>query len=432
MTELLVLINGNLAGRAFADRRGRSGFLYDDAWRNSRDAIPLSLSLPLANNQHDSDAVAAVLWGFLPDNEHVLQRWAARFHVSPRNPLALLGHVGEDCAGAAQFVRPERIDDVVDGGPGEVAWLDEASVAERLRQVRRDAGATRRQDDIGQFSLPGAQPKIALHRDDGRWGVPQGRMPTTHILKPPTGAHEGYVENEHFCLTLARSLGLSVCESAILHFEDEIAICVTRYDRDYLAGRWWRVHQEDFCQALGVMPQRKYQNQGGPSPAAINEVLRQYSGQPHDDRANFLLVLVFNWLIGGSDAHAKNYSLLIGSGGVVRLAPFYDISSALPYPEIDRRRLKMAMKVGSHYRWHDISLRDWLALGNEMGFPGEYTREIMMLVGRSIADLAAVVAVGMKQEGVEHPIVSMLVDSISESADRCLKMLSVSSDARTG
>ena len=95
MTELLVLINGNLAGRAFADRRGRSGFLYDDAWRNSRDAIPLSLSLPLANNQHDSDAVAAVLWGFLPDTEHVLQRWAARFHVSPRNPLTLLGHVGE-------------------------------------------------------------------------------------------------------------------------------------------------------------------------------------------------------------------------------------------------------------------------------------------------------------------------------------------------
>jgi len=432
MTELTVLINGRLAGRAFADKHGHPEFVYDEAWRNSRDAIPLSLSLPLANKQHDSDTVAAVLWGFLPDNEHILQRWASQFHVSPRNPLALLGHVGEDCAGAAQFVRPERVADVLDGGPGVVEWLDEASVAERLRQVRRDAGATRRQDDVGQFSLPGAQPKIALHRDDGRWGIPQGRTPTTHILKPPTGAYDGYVENEHFCLTLARSLRLSVCESAILHFGDEITICVTRYDREYQAGRWWRVHQEDFCQALGVMPQQKYQNQRGPSPAQIGEVLHQYSEQPQVDRANFLLVLVFNWLIGGSDAHAKNYSLLIGAGGSVRLAPFYDISSALPYPEIDRRKLKMAMKVGSHYRWHEISVRDWLALGDELGFSEEYTREVLTLVGKSIADFAAMVASRMKQEGVDHPIIDTLVDSISESSDRCLKMLSASSDARPG
>jgi serine/threonine-protein kinase HipA len=101
MTELLVLINGRLAGRATADGRGRLGFTYDDDWQNRRDAIPLSLSLPLANTHHDSDTVAAVLWGFLPDNEHILQRWASQFHASPRNPLALLGHVGEDCAGAA-------------------------------------------------------------------------------------------------------------------------------------------------------------------------------------------------------------------------------------------------------------------------------------------------------------------------------------------
>lgn len=426
MTELLVLINGRLAGRASADGRGRLGFTYDDDWQNRRDAIPLSLSLPLANTHHDSDTVAAVLWGFLPDNEHVLQRWASQFHTSPRNPLALLGHVGEDCAGAAQFVRPERADAVLDGGDDAVQWLDETSIAERLRQVRRDAGATRRQDDIGQFSLPGAQPKIALHRDDGRWGIPQGRTPTTHILKPPTGAYEGYVENEHFCLTLARELGLSVCESTILRFEDEITICVTRYDRHHQEGRWWRVHQEDFCQALGVMPQRKYQNQGGPSSVQISQVLHQYSEQPQVDRANLLLVLAFNWLIGGSDAHAKNYSLLIGAGGNVRLAPFYDISSALPYPQIDRRKLKMAMKVGSHYRWHDISLRDWLALGNEMCFSEEYIREVLMLASGAITDVAAAVAASMREQGIGHPVVDTLVDAIAGSADRCLRMLGAS------
>lgn len=427
MTELFVLINGSMAGRVYADRRGRLKFTYDDDWRNSRDAIPLSLSLPLATKHHESDSVAVVLWGFLPDNEHILQRWAGQFHVSPRNPLALLGHVGEDCAGAAQFVRVDRVDAILGNGPGAVDWLDEATVAERLRQVRGDASATRRQDDIGQFSLPGAQPKIALHWDNRRWGIPQGRMPTTHILKPPTGVYEGYVENEHFCLMLARRLGLSVCESTILHFEDEITICVRRYDRQYQAGCWWRVHQEDFCQALGSMPQRKYQNEGGPSPAQIGDVLQQYSTQPQTDRENFLFVLAYNWLIGGSDAHAKNYSLLLGTGGGVRLAPFYDISSALPYPQIDRRKLKMAMKIGSHYRWHDISLRDWLALGNDLGFSEEYIREVLGLVGNAIPNLAATVADEMRQEGIRHSVLDTLVTAITGSAERCLKMLSASS-----
>lgn len=425
MTALLVLINGRLAGRVFADRYGKPRFAYYSEWKNSRDAIPLSLSLPLVASDHAPETVAAVMWGFLPDNEHVLQRWASRFGVSPRNPLSLLAHCGEDCAGAAQFVRPDRLESALDGENDAVAWLDETSVAERLRHVRQDAGQTRRPGDVGQFSLPGAQPKIALHQSDGRWGIPQGRIPTTHILKPPTGAYDGYVENEHFCLSLARRLGLSACESAVLRFQDEITICVTRYDRyhETVDGHWGRIHQEDFCQALGMMPQLKYQNEGGPSPAQIGDVLQQYSSQPPVDRENFLFTLVFNWLIGGTDAHAKNYSLLISAHAHVRLAPLYDISSVLPYPQLDRRKLKMAMKIGSHYRWHDISLRDWLKLGKELGFPEDHTRTILRLVGRNIADAAASEASAMKSAGIDHPVVDRLVDAISESADRCLGML---------
>lgn len=423
MSELLVLMHGQLAGRAFSDRHGQPHFAYDWAWQRNRDAIPLSLSLPLAASDHSPDTVVAVMWGFLPDNEHVLQRWGSRFHVSPRNPLSLLAHVGEDCAGAAQFVRPERLDEVLGSAKGDVKWLDEAEVAERLRQVRQDAGQTRQQGDIGQFSLPGAQPKIALHRDAGRWGIPQGAMPTTHILKPPTGTYEGYVENEHFCLNLARRLGLSVCRSEVMRFADEIAICVARYDRANVEGRWWRVHQEDFCQALGVMPQRKYQNDGGPSPVQMADVLQQYSSQPQADRENFFFALVFNWLIGGTDAHAKNYSLLIGAGADVLLAPLYDISSALPYPELDRRKLKMAMKIGSHYRWHDINLADWTKLGADMGFREDYVRHVLTLVNHAIADEASAEASRMRGEGVWHPVIDTLVDRIAESAGRSVRML---------
>ncbi len=424
MTELLVLLNGTLAGRAYANKQGNPLFTYDSQWRSTLDAMPLSLSLPLAASEHASATVAAVLWGFLPDNEHVLQSWGTEFQVSPRNPLSLLANVGEDCAGAAQFVRPDRIDEILNSANDQsIAWLDESAVAERLREVRRNAGATRRRGDLGQFSLPGAQPKIALHRDRNKWGVPQGRVPTTHILKPPTGAYEGYAENEHFCLNLARRIGLSVCESAVVKYEDEIAICVRRYDRINENGRWQRIHQEDFCQAIGVMPQLKYQNDGGPSPAQIVQVLNDYSSEPKADRENFLLALIFNWVIGGTDAHAKNYSLLITSGLRVRLAPLYDISSALPYPDLDRRKLKMAMKVGNHYRWYEIRLADWLKLGRELGFSAEYMREVLRLVATLTPDAAASEAHAMQRAGIAHPIISRLVDEIARSAARCLIML---------
>lgn len=424
MSELLVLMNGVVAGSAFANRQGLPCFKYQEQWCSIKEAIPLSLSLPFAERAHVPATVAAVLWGFLPDNEHVLQTWGRRFQVSPRNPLSLLANVGEDCAGAAQFVRPERLEHVLNGGDDQCTdWLEAASVAERLRQVRRDAGETRRQGDVGQFSLPGAQPKIALQRDGSRWGIPQGRAPTTHILKPPTGAYEGYVENEHFCLNLARRMGLSVCESSIVHFEDEIAICVKRYDRVQAGEGWQRVHQEDFCQALGIMPQLKYQNEGGPSPAQVIHVLHDHSSEPQADRENFLLALIFNWMIGGTDAHAKNYSMLISSGARVRLAPLYDISSALPYPQHDRRKLKMAMKVGNRYRWYEIGLADWLKAGRDLGFSGEYMRNMLGLVSRILPDAATAEASAMKVAGIDHLIIGRLVDEIAQSARRCLAML---------
>lgn len=421
MNELLVLIDGHLVGRVSADSNGHPRLVYDAAWRSHHEAYPLSLSLPLAKEHHPAETVAAVMWGLLPDNEQVLQRWASRFHVSPRNPLSLLAHVGEDCAGAVQFLRPERVDELLRDNGHEVDWLDDADVAARLRDVRRDAGQTRRDGDLGQFSLPGAQPKIALQRQGDRWGVPRGRAPTTHILKPPTGAFDGYAENEHFCLNLARRMGLSVCASEIVHFGDETAICVERYDRLRIDGEWRRVHQEDFCQALGVMPQRKYQNEGGPSPAQIAEVLQRYSIQPRVDRENFLLALVFNWLVAGTDAHAKNYSLMISPHGGIRLAPLYDITSAWPYPSLNRRKLKFAMKVGSHYRLHDIRWADWSKLAVELGFKPDFVAHVMRLAASVIADLAATEARAVKANGVRHPVIDRLVTAIADAAVQTLK-----------
>src|SRR5262249_18335136 len=148
------------------------------------------------------------LWGLLPDNEFVLDRWARRFQVSARNVFALISHVGEDCAGAVQFVTRERLGAVQSGDSDNIDWLDEAGLAQRLRILHEDHAAWRLPRDTGQFSLAGAQPKTALFFQEGRWGIPSGRVPTTHILKPPTGRFDGHAENEHVCLALARALGL--------------------------------------------------------------------------------------------------------------------------------------------------------------------------------------------------------------------------------
>jgi len=311
--ELVALLDGREVGRVRSDARGRLTFTYDGDWRKAPDAYPLSLSMPLAAEEHGPAVVQSFLWGLLPDNELVLERWAKKFQVSARNVFALISHVGEDCAGAVQFVTLDRLAAMRSGEKDKVEWLDKQGIAERLRTLREDHAAWRLADDTGQFSLAGAQPKTALLLQNGRWGIPSGRIPTTHILKPPTGHFDGHAENEHFCLALARSLGLPVAQSRVMHFEKEVAIVIERYDRLRKGNEIARIHQEDTCQVLGTMPTKKYQNEGGPGVANIVELLRTYSSDRVTDVDTFTDAIGLNWLIAGTDAHAKNYSLLIGA-----------------------------------------------------------------------------------------------------------------------
>jgi len=190
------------------DAHGNPHFTYTPEWQGADGAFPLSLCLPLTAATHPPGPVADVAWGLLPDNDNTLQGWASRFHVSPRNPVSLLAHVGEDCAGAVQFVASERVEAVLAGEADGIEPLSDAQVAARLSQVRRDVGSGRWLGDIGQFSLAGAQAKIALLKTADGWAVPSGRIPTTHILKPPGSDYNGFVENEMFCLRLARVMGM--------------------------------------------------------------------------------------------------------------------------------------------------------------------------------------------------------------------------------
>src|SRR5215831_3959258 len=281
--ELIVLLDSREVGRVSRDNKGQLSFVYNEAWRHHANAYPISLSMPLSSGEYGHDKINAFLWGLLPDNEIILDKWSQRFHVSARNPFGLIANVGEDCAGAIQFVRPERLESVLNGTPADVLWLNESEVAERLRLLAKDHAAWRTQSDTGQFSLAGAQPKTALLFQDDRWGVPSGRTPTTHILKPPIADLDGHPENEHFCLILASKLGLVVPPSKVGRFEEQIAIVVQRYDRISTKDGLRRVHQEDVCQALGLLPTKKYEAEGGPGAASVVTLLERSSIKPQED-----------------------------------------------------------------------------------------------------------------------------------------------------
>lgn len=420
---LVALMGDDRMGQVLRDTRGRLRFVYDDAWRSARGSYPLSLSMPLALAEHPHAVVDAYLWGLLPDNDLIVERWAQRFHVSPRSAVALLAHVGEDCAGAVRFATLERVGDLTREGRGSIEWLDERAVAERLRALRHDASAWWRLTDGGQFSLAGAQPKTALFFDGKRWGMPNGRVPTTHILKPGAPDLAGHAANEHFCLVLARRLGLPAASSRVMRFEDQVAIVVQRYDRISSGRRTVRVHQEDLAQALGVHPATKYESDGGPGVGAIVRLLRQHSGRVDEDLDTFLRALVLQWLLGGTDAHAKNYSVLIGADGRVRLAPLYDVASALPYAGKQTRKLKLAMKIGGKYRLEEIGRYQWQKAATDLGLEEGRVLDVVQQMAGGAAEAAAEVAGELRGEGIASESIATLAALVAARARQCARLL---------
>jgi len=426
VTELVAILDGIEVGRIHQNA-GRLKFRYCERWLALQGAYPISTAMPLLIQDHSHAKIEPFLWGLLPDNEQTLSRWGQYFQVSPRNPFALLSNVGEDCAGAIQFAPPEKLDQLLGATASEdVEWLDERAISDRLKLLKNDAGAGRIARDRGQFSLAGAQPKTAFLRDESqdRWGVPSGRTPTTHIFKPPTGEFDGFAENEHLCLAVARQIGLVAASSEILTFGDQIAIVVERYDRRRRGqtNKVSRIHQEDFCQALSVAPTKKYQSQGGPSPLNILQHLRSHiptTVERESDVMRFCDALIFNWLIVGSDAHAKNYSILIGGEGSVRLAPLYDVISLLPYGDQNPLRAKLAMKIGDEYAVDKITNAEWAKFSASARVSKDKLYERIKELSHALPEAFAKQAARMRSQGLQHGILEGLTDAV---ADRCTRV----------
>ena len=247
--------------------------------------------------------------------------------------------------------------------PGAYEPIDEATLAGLLAELPKHpllAGKAGL-----RLSLAGAQNKMAVARIGEGYALPLNGAPSTHILKPPSPYFAGLIENECFCMKLAAAIGLNVAGVRIGRAQDSSFLEIERYDRRHLSGGTLeRIHQEDFCQALGVAPEMKYQSEGGPGLKRCFELVRSVSSAPALDLLRLFDAVVFNYLIGNGDAHGKNFSLLY-EGREIRLAPLYDLVCTQAHPELSKT---MAMKLGGERNPENVVARNWRKFADEEGF----------------------------------------------------------------
>jgi len=404
-----VYLRRHLVGQLIQDENGQLAYNYAESWLNHAGAIPLSHSLPLKKGRFNRNECRGFFAGVLPD-ESKREIIAKNLGISARNDFAMLEQIGGECAGAVTFIPageklPER--------NYSYRPLTGGKLAEILRMLpRRPLMAG---EDGIRLSLAGAQDKIAVHVADDHISIPLGGAPSTHIIKPAIERFEGIVFNEAFCMKLAHAIGLHTAKAEVGKVEDIDYLLIQRYDRialrDAPAGPEYleREHQEDFCQALGISPDNKYQNEGGPSLKQCFALLRELSSAPVIDLQRLLDAVIFNFLVGNHDAHGKNFSLLYGRE--TRFAPLYDVLSTAYYPELAQ---KMAMKIGGEYVSDKVLPKHFDLLAEEAGLAKP-------MVKQHVQELAETVLSKTPDLITEHPTAKAVAALIQSRCARTLE-----------
>ena len=388
MRELVVWMNGERVGVWSRGRTGRHRFTYDASWLESEHVRALSLSLPIpVGREVAGDAVVNYFDNLLPENERIRRRLSMRFKTGSTEAFELLQAIGRDCVGAVQLLPPDQEPEGFNHLDFEV--LKDAEVERILEGVTAPVGPLMaNQEDSLRISIAGAQEKTALLRVGKKWCQPRRSTPTTHIFKLPLGLVGGRrldlspsVENEWLCAQILAELGLPVAHTEMVRFGAQKVLVVERFDRRWMAKHAWiaRLPQEDFCQALGVAFENKYEADGGPGIAQCLKVLAG-SENASDDGRLFLCAQLAFWLLAATDGHAKNFSLFLHKGDRYRLTPLYDVLSAWPVigsraNQVSWQRAKLAMAVRSknaHYKLAEIQTRHWRELANKSGVEGAW------------------------------------------------------------
>lgn len=396
---LAIWLNDIHVANVERERKGRLRLSYTSgALQVFEGGTPiLSLDLPVTTESYPNGRTRAFLDGLLPEGQPRLAL-AADLNLPAGDVFGLLTALGRDCAGAL-VIQDAELPPPAIPSTATAAPLDKDELADlvvNLRSAPLGVGRGVR------LSLAGVQEKLLLTRmPDGNWGRPVDGTPSTHILKPEIGRYANTVENEAFCMRVARSLGLDVANVETIPVDDRSVLVVERYDRVISAdGSVRRIHQEDFCQALGMPSDRKYQEDGGPALATIVRVLQNVAD--NDAPEMFLRALTLNVALGNCDAHAKNFSLLHTTSGALQLAPLYDLMATRLYPVDDR----LAMYVDMVQKADRVTAERIVNEATAWGMRRDQAQDIVLdLLDRTPS---AIVAAADQTAGVPEALVELV------------------------
>jgi serine/threonine-protein kinase HipA len=405
-----VYLHNELVGHLTQDDGGQMIFDYAESWLQKPGATPLSQSLPLRNRRFKRNECRGFFAGILPE-ENKREIIARNLGISARNDYAMLEQIGGECAGAVTFTSagealPER-----NYGYRPLSSPDLAAILKELPKRPLLAG-----EKGIRLSLAGAQDKVAVRIEGNEISLPLGGAPSTHILKPAVERFTGVVFNEAFCMKLAAAAGLPAAKVEAKVVEGIEYLLVERYDRVHQknaegATSLDRLHQEDFCQAQGIVSETKYQKEGGPSLKQCFALLREMSSTPVIDLSRLLDAVIYNYLVGNNDAHGKNFSLLYHGVGTalqkIRLAPLYDVVSTTYYPELSK---DMAMKIGGEYSSDKVTPKDFERLAEEAGLAKPFVKN-------RVSEMAETVIANFDKAGIEHPIAQAVAAAIRKRCE---------------
>ena len=357
MKQLYICYQSKVVGELIINEHQHYQFQYNQNWLENTNAFALSCSLPLQQEPFSQQFSYAFFSNLIPEG-NLRHKIASVLGISEKNDFALLEAIGGEVAGAISLLNVPPTS--YNSTQGSQRNLSEKQLEQIIGTL--DARPFLVAEEGLRLSLAGAQNKLPIIYQNQQFALPLGQTPSTHILKPDPNRTDipHLAVNEAYCMALAKACDLQVAHAELIPISEQECFLTRRYDRK----NGQRLHQEDFCQALGIVPFNKYESEGGPSFSDCSQLITQFSSRPAADKKLLLRWTLFNYLIGNADAHGKNISFLHQPQRVV--SPFYDLLSTTIYPDLTSR---LSMKIGKENRPQWIMQRHWQRYCDEIQVP---------------------------------------------------------------
>ena len=418
MRTLSVWWDRVVVGTLQVNQHGQMRFTYAADWLADTSRPAISFSLPKQEQPFTQRQCRPFFAGLLLE-EAQRDVIAGALGISRGNDFAFLEALGGDVAGALSLWPAGEVPPVPEptGTPRSLSDDELVEVLDTL--PRRPLLAGR---EGLRLSLAGAQTKLPVVLVDDRVALPASGQPTTHILKPAIARYPRTTENEALVMTLAAAVGLPVAPVTARSVEGRSYLLVTRYDRRFDAkGQTHRLHQEDFCQALGIVPERKYAAEGGPTFKTGFDLLRRATAVPAVAVLAFLDAAIFNLIVGNADAHGKNFSLLYQSAGV-SLSPFYDLLSTVAYPDLSPN---LAMKIARRATLEEIGQVTWTAFAEDIGVPASFVRRRVRELSDAVRNQVTSLPDSAALTGLDASVLRRYAALIGSRAERLARTITM-------